>query len=134
MTRVLVTLHVLAQTYSIRWPIVFTSRLGCTRVAHRVTRLLQNPTELIWPVSLLAKHFLAKHFDPQAQPDRGIRWLAIRCFVLQTGMSERHLLELETMSLGEHAKDDCQVYYGEEVDGTPKEADGYSQGEEGTGV
>ena len=87
--------------------------------------------ELIWPVSLLAKHF-----DPQAQPDRGIRWLAIRCFVSQSGMSERQLLELETTSLGEHAKDDCQVYHGEEVDGTPKRggwlAASYSRGEEGT--
>ena len=57
--------------------------------------------------------------------DRGSRWLAVRCYSLQTGMSESVRLKMEQDALGEIYREDCSVFYGEEVSGIVKEADGW---------
>lgn len=80
---------------------------------------LSLPEHLNWDLSLLL------NLATTPQLDRGARWLAIRCYALQSGMSERKRLNMEETLLGEMGGEDCDVAYGEDILGTPKQVDGW---------
>ena len=69
------------------------------------------PRYLKWDLTLLHRLFSQPH------PDRGVCWLAIRCYAMQTCMGESTLEEIEKSVLGEIAKKDCIVAYGEDISG-----------------
>lgn len=77
------------------------------------------PHDLYWPLSALSKLFHAPH------PDTGVRLVSIRCYALQCGMSEAQREKLEKEVLGEFCGVDCQIDYGEDIDGSPKVVDGW---------
>jgi hypothetical protein len=58
-------------------------------------------------------------------PDTGVRLLAIRCYALQSGMSEAEREKLETEVLGAIWEVDCQICCGEDLDGKTQEMDGW---------
>ena len=57
--------------------------------------------------------------------DNGVRLLAIRCYSLQSGMGEEERCNLEREILGEPCSVDCNLNYGQNVDGSLKEVDGW---------
>ncbi|OCB87744.1 P-loop containing nucleoside triphosphate hydrolase protein [Sanghuangporus baumii] len=57
--------------------------------------------------------------------DRGARWLAIRCYSLQTRMSERIRIRMEQDALGELYDEDCGIVCGEDISGNVEEVDGW---------
>jgi midasin len=77
------------------------------------------PHSLYWPLAPLSKLFFTPH------PDTGVRLLAIRCYALQSGMTEVEQEKLEKLVLGEPCGVDCQIGCGQDVDGTSKELDGW---------
>ena len=77
------------------------------------------PSSLNWDLSLLLKLCTAP------QLDRGARWLSIRCYSLQSNMSERKRLQMEENMLGDLGSEDCTIHYGEDIEGKPKQADGW---------
>ena len=77
------------------------------------------PSSLSWPLSTLSMLFWTPH------PDTGVRLLAIRCYALQSGMSEAEREKLETEVLGPIWEVDCQLHYGEDVDGKTQKIDGW---------
>lgn len=58
-------------------------------------------------------------------PDRGVVWLAIRCYALQAGTSEARREAIENEILGERGEEDCDIYYGEDVAGASQVGDGW---------
>lgn len=77
------------------------------------------PNFLIWPLSPLSIIVWTPHLD------NGVRLLAIRCYALQSGMGEAEREALEREILGEPCGVDCQVEYGQSVNGSKKEVDGW---------
>lgn len=77
------------------------------------------PKSLNWDLSLLLKLCTTPRLD------RGTRWLVIRCYALQSKMSESIRLQMEQEALGQNGAEDCTVIYGEDITGTVKEADGW---------
>ena len=94
---------------------------------HRVLlayyRLLQAnrplPDSLCWPIAPLFQLIWGAHFD------MGVRFLAIRCYVLQSGMMEAARLEMEKKAVGDVAEVDCNIEFATALDGTPVEVDGW---------
>ncbi|EGN98495.1 hypothetical protein SERLA73DRAFT_110025 [Serpula lacrymans var. lacrymans S7.3] len=94
---------------------------------HRVLlayyRLLQAnrllPHHRIWSLSPLSALIWTPH------PDTGVRWLAIRCYSLQSGMGEAEREKIETCVLGEICGVDCPITYEQNTDGIVKELDGW---------
>ncbi|KIK92495.1 hypothetical protein PAXRUDRAFT_571192 [Paxillus rubicundulus Ve08.2h10] len=83
----------------------------------RANRLL--PTDLLWPTSSLSALFITPH------PDTAVRYLAIRCYALHTGMAEVERAKLETRVLGESGGVDCPLTYGQNIDGSQIIIDGW---------
>ena len=77
------------------------------------------PCQLNWSLKPLSQLFWTPHLD------NGIRILAIRCYSLQSGMCEEERCKLEEEILGELCGVDCQLDYGQNLDGTAKVVDGW---------
>ena len=71
------------------------------------------PAELGWPASALSALFV----ESNSHSDRAVRWLAIRCYAMHTGMAEGERAKLEKLMLGE-GDEEALMWYGERVDGT----------------
>ncbi|KIJ64401.1 hypothetical protein HYDPIDRAFT_132220 [Hydnomerulius pinastri MD-312] len=100
--------------------------LDATRLHHLLLayyRLLQAnrllPSDLLWPISPLSALFVTPH------PDTAVRYLAIRCYALHTGMAEVERAKLETRVLGEFCGVDCPLSYGQNIDGSVIIIDGW---------
>lgn len=100
--------------------------LDATRLHHlllayyrllRANRLL--PCDLLWPISHLSILFTTPH------PDAAVRYLAIRCYSLCTGMAEVERVQLETRVLGELGVVECPLSYGYKIDGSRITIDGW---------
>jgi midasin len=100
---------------------VDTSRLHRLLLAHY--RILQANRELlrhlIWPLTPLSLLIWTPHLD------NGARLLAIRCYALQSGMGEAEREKMERHMFGEICGVDCQLDYGQNIDGSRKEVDGW---------
>ncbi|KAH0831978.1 midasin [Lanmaoa asiatica] len=83
----------------------------------RVNRLL--PSDLLWPISQLSTLFITPH------PDSAVKYLAIRCYSLHTGMAEVERVQLETRILGEPGVVECPLSYGQNIDGSRITVDGW---------
>ncbi|KAI0304299.1 hypothetical protein B0F90DRAFT_1235453 [Multifurca ochricompacta] len=77
------------------------------------------PSHLDWPLDLLSRLFWPQH------PDPGVRYLAIRCYALQSGMSEAEREKLENTLLGSMADAECPLEFGIDVHGCPNIIDGW---------
>lgn len=86
-------------------------------------RILQTnrplPHDLCWALNPLAELFLSPHTNT------GVKLLSIRCYAIQSGMSELSREKLEKQVLGERAEVDCQIGYCEDVNGIRQEVDGW---------
>ncbi|KAI6016225.1 hypothetical protein EDC04DRAFT_2881627 [Pisolithus marmoratus] len=71
--------------------------LAYYRLLH-ANRLL--PSELLWPASALSALFISK----TPHPDSAVRYLAIRCYALHTGMAEVERSKLEREVFGEEVE------------------------------
>jgi midasin len=100
---------------------VDTPRLHRLLLAHY--RILQAnrelPRHLIWPLTPLSLLIWTPHLD------NGARLLAIRCYALQSGMGEAEREKMERHVLGDICGVDCQLDYGQNIDGSRKEVDGW---------
>lgn len=74
----------------------------------RANRLL--PSDFLWPISHLSALFTIPH------PDSAVKYLAIRCYSLYTGMAEVERVQLEARVLGQPGVVDCPLSYGQNVD------------------
>ncbi|KAF8890021.1 hypothetical protein CPB84DRAFT_1411321 [Gymnopilus junonius] len=77
------------------------------------------PLHLSWSLEPLSTLIWTPHLD------HGVRLLAIRCYSLQCGMGEAGRCDLEREILGEPCGVDCQLNYGQNLDETEKEVDGW---------
>lgn len=77
------------------------------------------PRTLRWTLAPLSNLIYTPHLD------NGVRLLAIRCYSLQSGMGEEERCNLEREILGEPCSVDCNLNYGQNVDGSVKEVDGW---------
>jgi hypothetical protein len=77
------------------------------------------PRTLRWSLAPLSNLIYTPHLD------NGVRLLAIRCYSLQSGMGEEERSNLEREILGEPCGVDCNLNYGQNVDGSVKEVDGW---------
>ncbi|KAI0754666.1 midasin [Daedaleopsis nitida] len=86
-------------------------------------RLLQaNPTlprMSAWPLSPLSQIIWESHAD------NGSRFLSIRCYALQVGMSESERVKIEKEALGEPSEVDCPLAFGTHHDGSVRIVDGW---------
>ncbi|KAH9065293.1 midasin [Lactarius vividus] len=67
------------------------------------------PNWLDWPL----EHFSGLFWTPH--PDAGVRYLAIRCYALQSGMSELEREKLENTLVGSMATAECPLEFGVDV-------------------
>jgi midasin len=79
----------------------------------------QLPQHFLWPLSPLSKLFWTPHSDT------GVRLLAIRCYAIQSGMSEAEREKLETEILGKICGVDCPIEYGHDIYGNSRSIDGW---------
>ncbi|EJC98837.1 P-loop containing nucleoside triphosphate hydrolase protein [Fomitiporia mediterranea MF3/22] len=87
---------------------------------YRILRATPSlPRNLNWDLAYLLKLCASSDLD------RGSRWLAIRCYSLQSNMSESTRIRMEQDALGEICGEDCPISYGETISGTAKEVDGW---------
>ncbi|KAF8443019.1 hypothetical protein L210DRAFT_3759383 [Boletus edulis BED1] len=77
------------------------------------------PGDFLWPISHLSTLFTTPH------PDFAVKYLAIRCYSLHTGMAEVERVQLETRILGEPGVVECPLTYGYNVDGSRITVDGW---------
>jgi midasin len=77
------------------------------------------PTHLAWPLDPLSALFRAPH------PDPGVRFLAIRCYALQSLMLEADRERLEIEFVGTLYEASCPVRYLETPDGEVNVIDGW---------
>ena len=86
-------------------------------------RLLQVnrdlPRSLGWPLSPLS------HIMRRQHSNLGVRYLAIQCYALQTGMIEGERVKIEKELVGDWMKADCTIQYGSSLDGTIQMLDGW---------
>jgi midasin len=83
----------------------------------RANRVL--PKHLLWDASLLSKLLFPPH------PDKGVVLLAARFYASHVCMAEVEREKLITHVLGEFCGVDCPVNYGQTIDGTVVEIDGW---------
>lgn len=77
------------------------------------------PRDLHWPLEPLARLIWTPH------PDNGVRFLAIRCYALHTGMIEGERVKVEKEMIGDVTNIDCPIAFGESLDGTRVVVDGW---------
>jgi midasin len=98
-------------------------RLRLHRLLLAYYRILQANRELshnlLWPLTPLSVLFWTPY------PDPGVRLLAIRCYAMQSGMGEAEREKLETEILGKICRINCQIEYGQKIDGSSEEMDGW---------
>ncbi|KAJ6531011.1 hypothetical protein B0H10DRAFT_2171534 [Mycena sp. CBHHK59/15] len=82
--------------------------------AHR-----ELPRHLLWSISPLSVLIWTPGMDS------GVRFLAIRCYSLQSGMGEAEREKLERATLGDVCGVDCPLDFGRNLDGSRKEMDGW---------
>ena len=86
-------------------------------------RILHANSELsrtsCWSLALLSRIIWERH------PDPGVRFLAIRCYALQSGMMEGERVKMEKEVLGEVQDVDCPVTWDAAVDGSRAVVDGW---------
>ncbi|CAL1712480.1 unnamed protein product [Somion occarium] len=68
------------------------------------------PRYLIWPLKPLSKLIWTPH------PDPGVRFLAIRCYALHSGMMEGERVKMEKEVIGDVAEVDCPIEYSVKFD------------------
>jgi len=83
----------------------------------RANRLLSS--DFLWPISYLSTLFTTPH------PDSAVKFLAIRCYSLHTGMAEVERVQLERRVLGEPGVAECPLSFGCNVDGSRITVDGW---------
>lgn len=83
----------------------------------RANRLL--PSDFLWPTSHLSTLFTTPH------PDPAVKFLAIRCYSLYTGMAEVERVQLEARVLGQLGAVDCPLSYSQNIDGSRNTIDGW---------
>ena len=97
------------------------SRLHCILLAYyRI--LMANPELPIWldwPLEPLSRLFWAPHAD------LGVRYLAIRCYAMQSGMCEAEREKLENTLIGSMAHVECPLEYGQDHHGNASVIDGW---------
>ncbi|KDR82591.1 hypothetical protein GALMADRAFT_206424 [Galerina marginata CBS 339.88] len=77
------------------------------------------PLHLSWSLAPLANLVWTPYLD------NGVRLLAIRCYSLQSGMGEDERCKLEREIFGEPCGVDCNLNYGQNLDETEREVDGW---------
>ncbi|KAL4245562.1 Midasin [Abortiporus biennis] len=77
------------------------------------------PQILHWSSTPLSKLIWSSH------PDNGVRFLAIRCYALQSRMVEGERVKLEQDIIGGVSEVDCPIHYGYRLDGTSEIVDGW---------
>ena len=77
------------------------------------------PNWLDWPLEPLSRIFWTPH------PDLGVRYLAIRCYAMQSGMSEAEREKLETTLIGSMAHVECPLEFGLDRHGRTNVIDGW---------
>lgn len=77
------------------------------------------PSWLDWPLEPLSLLFWTPH------PDAGVRYLAIRCYALQSGMSELEREKLENTVVGSMATTECPLEFEVDVCGRVITIDGW---------
>ncbi|KAJ6585296.1 midasin nuclear AAA ATPase [Mycena capillaripes] len=86
-------------------------------------RILQANRELprhhLWSLSPLSRLIWTPGMD------NAVRWLAIRCYSLQSGMGEGERETLEREALGDVCAVDCPLEYGRNADGSVNEMDAW---------
>ncbi|KAG7445730.1 P-loop containing nucleoside triphosphate hydrolase protein [Guyanagaster necrorhizus] len=96
-------------------------RLHCLLLAYY--RILQAnrqlPDQLFWSLTHLSAIIWTPTFDS------GSRLLAIRCYALQSGMCEAECEKLQHEILGDACGLDCPLEYGQNIDGSVVEVDGW---------
>jgi midasin len=73
------------------------------------------PTRLGWSAGLLQALFRPVPNASTSHPDGAVRWLAIRCFGLQTRLSEITREKLETEFVGTYAANPLELHVGHEL-------------------
>jgi len=76
------------------------------------------PSWLDWPLE-----FLSRLFSPHR--DLGVRYLAIRCYAMQTGMCEAEREKLENTFIGSKVNAECPLEYGLDLHGRVHVIDGW---------
>jgi midasin len=76
------------------------------------------PRYLLWSLAPLSRLI-------ESDLDRGVHFLAIRCYSLQSGMAEAERIKLERRKIGEPFEDDLTIIFGQNLDGTNKDVDGW---------
>lgn len=77
------------------------------------------PSWLDWPLEPLSRIFWTPH------PDFGVRYLAIRCYAMQSGMSEAEREKLETTLIGTMPHVECPLEFGLDLHGRTNVIDGW---------
>ncbi|KAI0060319.1 hypothetical protein BV25DRAFT_1871299 [Artomyces pyxidatus] len=90
--------------------------LAYYRILHANREL---PEHLSWSLEPLSKLLWAPH------PDPGVRYLAVRCYSLQSRMGEAEREKLEKELVGSDSDIDCPVEFGEDADGQRRLVDGW---------
>ncbi|KAI0087051.1 hypothetical protein BDY19DRAFT_324469 [Irpex rosettiformis] len=90
--------------------------LAYYRVLHANSEL---PRTSSWSLTFLSRLIWERH------PDPGVRFLAIRCYALQSGMMEGERLKMEKEVLGELESVDCPVTWDPAADGSRPIVDGW---------
>ena len=73
-----------------------------------------------WPLKYLSRIIWEPH------PDPGARFLAIRCYALQSGMIEAERKKMEKQAIGDIDDTDCPIEYEAGVDGSRHILDGWT--------
>jgi midasin len=77
------------------------------------------PSLFDWPLEPLSRLFWEPH------PDPGVRYLAVRCYALQSGMSEVEREKLEKSLIGSMDHAECPLEFGISVHGRVNIIDGW---------
>ena len=87
---------------------------------HRIlTANPELPIWLDWPLEPLSRLFWTPH------PDPGVRYLAIRCYAMQSGMCEAEREKLENTLIGSMAHAECPLEFGQDLHGNVNVIDGW---------
>ncbi|CCL98515.1 uncharacterized protein FIBRA_00514 [Fibroporia radiculosa] len=77
------------------------------------------PESLLWSLTPLAQLVWAPYAD------NGVRFLAVRCYALQSGMMEGERVKMEKEVIGDVAEVDCPIDYDANMDGSRNQVDGW---------
>jgi midasin len=72
-----------------------------------------------WPLEFLSRIIWERH------PDAGVRFLAIRCYALQSGMMEGERVKMEEEAVGSVETEECPVFWDAAIDGGRPVVDGW---------